>query len=210
MQFEFNPRFPGQYADIEDNLNNNGYRDYNAALGRYQQSDPIGLLGGLNTFAYVGGSPIKLVDPRGLDNPGMGPYQLPLGWVDPSQPARNYRAIKRKYDCACSFLPSRALTEAVAEDMLPLGAGGGGIGAAAGAATGGYYGIAVEGAELGRKGYQITRILVSADSVLSGMVAGGVLGASGGLVLGAAWVAADSLPPMYCYCHENNMCKAVR
>lgn len=27
-----------------------------------------------NTYGYVGGSPISIADPRGLDNPGMGPY----------------------------------------------------------------------------------------------------------------------------------------
>jgi RHS repeat-associated protein len=58
-------RFPGQYFDLESNLSYNYFRDYDPAIGRYVESDPIGLEGGVNTYAYTANSPLMYSDPSG-------------------------------------------------------------------------------------------------------------------------------------------------
>ena len=86
QKFTLNLRFPGQYFDVETGLHYNYFRDYDPGTGRYVQSDPIGLEGGINLYAYAGNDPMISVDPLGLD-----------GWIPAPPPVRyNHPPLPRQ------------------------------------------------------------------------------------------------------------------
>ncbi|MDH5821409.1 RHS repeat-associated core domain-containing protein, partial [Luteimonas sp. RD2P54] len=64
--FAFDMRFPGQRYDATSGLSYNYFRDYELTTGRYSQSDPLGLMAGVNTYTYVSGSPLVWADMYGL------------------------------------------------------------------------------------------------------------------------------------------------
>lgn len=66
--FKLNLRFPGQYFDAESGMHYNYFRDYEPGTGRYVESDPIGLQGGLNLYAYASGNSISRLDRLGLSD----------------------------------------------------------------------------------------------------------------------------------------------
>jgi len=95
-----NLRFPGQYFDAEDDLHQNWFRDYDSTLGRYAESDPIGLAGGISTYAYAWSNPLywsdkwglqpSIPDPNGVVPGGpwkpAGPGAPPGMYYGPEQP----------------------------------------------------------------------------------------------------------------------------
>lgn len=103
VAFDLALRFPGQQATDASGLFYNYQREYEPAVGRYSQSDPIGLAGGISTFAYALARPVSDLDALGLQSAAArqaalqgarspvyfpsneGYYHPDLGYIAPDQ-----------------------------------------------------------------------------------------------------------------------------
>jgi RHS repeat-associated protein len=68
--------FTGREWDPECGLFYYRARFYDPNMGRFLSEDPLGLGGGPNRYAYVGGNPVMHIDPYGLFNPTKGASAL--------------------------------------------------------------------------------------------------------------------------------------
>ncbi|WP_323137525.1 RHS repeat-associated core domain-containing protein [Dyella subtropica] len=79
--YTLNVRSVGSYYDPETGLIYNMSRYYDPNTGRFIQSDPIGMAGGINTYAAVNNNPLRYIDPTGTDaillvNPNTVPLNI--------------------------------------------------------------------------------------------------------------------------------------
>ena len=109
--FTYNLRFPGQVLICwSSGMHYNYFEDYDPAIGRYIESDRIGLKGGLNTYAYVYDSPLHYSDPKGL-SPGMGGSSESCEWYAKrcAESGGTSAYDRRAAPLACRFTPAHAM-----------------------------------------------------------------------------------------------------
>lgn len=75
-------RFSGKEYHAPSATYDFGFRTYHPGLQRWTARDPIGELGGINLYGYVGNDPLNTVDPLGLWGVQFGTFNI--GHGDPS------------------------------------------------------------------------------------------------------------------------------
>jgi len=143
---------PVQYTGRENDQTGMYYyraRYYVPRLGRFVASDPIGLEGGLNTYAYVLNNPLRWKDPRGLeafpgDTPWLGPGSFPTSpdavITDPiSAEARGAAEEIQKQLTSCTFVCDLVVSAPCKSAAVAMPTGGGKVGVYVGCNVGVHY-----------------------------------------------------------------------
>lgn len=123
-------RYRGQYYDEETGLCFNRHRYYDADLGRYISPDPLGIVAGLNSYAYAENQPTGFVDPLGL---------MAFTTITKNKDTKNANSagLKKQYEGQSSGSPDGgnlrkaddpAITEAVENARKHTGSKAGGCG----------------------------------------------------------------------------------
>ena len=113
---DYDLRWPGHWLQRDSGLHCNRFRSYSPSLGKYLQSDPIGLAGGINLYAYPS-NPIVAVDVLGLtsshdpneESPGHAPDETTAAGSARELNKREQARIAKEaeYDAAISKLNQR-------------------------------------------------------------------------------------------------------
>jgi RHS repeat-associated protein len=99
--FVYNLRYPGQYFQAETGLSYNYFRNYDGVTGRYIESDPIGLSGGINPYAYANDNPIMHTDPYGLFSLDFNVTEIPTFFVTDGNSGYTTSRVTH-FKCSCS------------------------------------------------------------------------------------------------------------
>ena len=119
-----NLRLPGQYFDKETGLHQNYFRDYDPETGTYPQSDPIGLLGGMNPYSY-GNNPVNWIDPWGLQAASIPTPAGPLPIILPPNSQYNkltpqqWEAMQKDINSFLRLFDPRPLVNYLNEKLIP-------------------------------------------------------------------------------------------